>query len=83
MEPRKRMKYSKLLEPEEIQELIMEEESDEEVDINDSIEPHRIVSYSSSSSSSEEDDDDLDIQFRAEDQETRQKYYNSLDLRME
>jgi hypothetical protein len=45
MEPKKRNKYSERLEPDEIEEIMMEEESDEELeDINNSIDPHDNVS---------------------------------------
>jgi hypothetical protein len=67
MEPVKRIKYSKRLEPDEIQEIMMEEESDEELEeIHDSIDRHDNVSSSSSEEEEEEDDDneDLELQFR-------------------
>jgi hypothetical protein len=66
MEAKKRIKYSKQLETDEIEEIMMEEESDEESEeINDSIDPHENVSSSSSSSEDEDDDnEELEMQFR-------------------
>jgi hypothetical protein len=45
MEAKKRIKYSKRLEPHEIEEIMMEEESDEELEeIHDSTDPRDNVS---------------------------------------
>jgi hypothetical protein len=40
MEPQKRAQYSKLIDTEEMEEILMEEESDEELELNEFIEPH-------------------------------------------
>ncbi|XP_023727295.1 zinc finger and SCAN domain-containing protein 31-like, partial [Cryptotermes secundus] len=67
MEPQKRARYSKLLNAEELEEILMEEESYEELeDINDFIEPRENMSSSSSSSSSSSDKEaeEMEIRFR-------------------
>jgi len=58
MEPQKQAKYSKSLDPDEIEEVLMAEESDEELEDSDKVvEPHV-----QSSSSSEDDDDAEEIE---------------------
>ncbi|PNF32629.1 hypothetical protein B7P43_G17893 [Cryptotermes secundus] len=67
MEPQKRARYSKLLNAEELEEILMEEESYEELeDISDFIEPRENMSSSSSSSSSSSDKEaeEMEIRFR-------------------
>jgi hypothetical protein len=63
MEPQKRARYSKPLEPEEIEEVLMNEESDEELEETDEL----MESHVQSSSSSEEEDnaEETEITFRA------------------
>ena len=58
MEPQKRGKYSKLLEPEEIEEVLMDEDSDEELE--------EIDERMQSSSSSEDEDNtkETEVMFR-------------------
>jgi len=62
MEPHKRVKYSKSLDPDEIEEVLMDEESDEELEDRD-----RVVELRVQSSSSSEDDDveETEVAFRA------------------
>jgi hypothetical protein len=55
MEPHKRAKYSKSLDPDEIEEVLMEEESDEELEDTD-----EVVEPQVQSSSSSEDEDDTE-----------------------
>src|SRR5215469_12888690 len=58
MEPQKRGKYSKLLEPEEVEEILMDEESDEELEeIDDGVQ-------SSSSSEDEDNTEETEVMFR-------------------
>jgi len=52
MEPQKRAKYSKSLYPDEIEEVLMDEESDEELEDRDKVVEPRVKS----SPSSEDDD---------------------------
>ena len=61
MEPQKRAKHSKSLDPDEIEEVLMDEESDEELE-NEVMEP-RVES--SSSSEDEDDAEETDVAFRA------------------
>ena len=61
MEPQKRAKHSKSLDPGEIEEVLMDEESDEELE-DEVMEPR----VQSSSSSEEEDDmEETEVAFRA------------------
>ena len=55
MEPHKRAKYSKSLDPDEIEEVLMDEESDKELENWD-----KMVEPSVHSSSSSDDDDDAE-----------------------
>ncbi|PNF38681.1 hypothetical protein B7P43_G17914 [Cryptotermes secundus] len=64
MEPQKRARYSKLLDAEELEEILMEEESDEELeDTNEFIQPRANMLLPSSSSSSDEAEE-TEIRFR-------------------
>jgi hypothetical protein len=61
MEPHKRAKYSKSLDPDEIEEVLMDEESDEELEDRD-----EVVEPSVHSSSEDEDDaEETEVAFRA------------------
>ena len=63
MEPQKQAKYSKSLDPDEIEEVLMAEESDEELEDSDKVvEPHV---QSSSSSEDEDDAKETKVAFRA------------------
>jgi len=63
MEPHKRAKYSKSLDLEEIEEVLMDEESDEELEERDKVvEPHV---QSSSSSEDEDDAEETEVAFWA------------------
>jgi len=63
MEPNKRAKYSKSLDPDVIEEVLMDEESDEELEDRDEVvEPHV---QSSSSSEDEDDAKETKVAFRA------------------
>ena len=63
MEPYKRAKYPKLLDPDEIEEVLMDEESDEELEDRDEVLEPR---WKSSSSSEDEDDaEETEVAFRA------------------
>jgi hypothetical protein len=66
MEAEKRINYySKRLEGGEIEEILMEEESDEELEeINDLIHPPENASSSSSSSEEEEEEEEGEMRFR-------------------
>ena len=48
MEPHKRAKYSKSLYPDEIEEVLMDDESDEELEDRDKVVEYRVQSFSSS-----------------------------------
>ena len=62
MEPQKRAKYSKSLNPDEIEEVLTDEESDEELEDRDKVvEPH----VQSSSSSEDDDVEETEVAFRA------------------
>jgi hypothetical protein len=63
MEPQKRARYSKPLELEEIEEILMDEESDEELEETDELMESRV--QSSSSSEEEDDAEEKGITFRA------------------
>jgi len=61
MEPQKRAKYSKSLDPDEIEDVLMDEESDEELEDRDKVVKPRVQS-----SSSEDDDvEETEVAFRA------------------
>jgi hypothetical protein len=63
MQPHKRAKYSKSIDPDEIGELLMDEESDEELEDRDKVvEPHV---QSSSSSEDEDNAEESEVAFRA------------------
>jgi len=63
MELHKRAKYSKSLDPDEIEEVLMDEESDEELeDRNEVLES---CVHSSSSSEDEDDAEKTEVEFRA------------------
>jgi len=62
MEPHKRAKYSKSLDPDEIEEVLLDEDSDEELEDRDKVvEPHV---QSSSSSENEDDAEETEVAFR-------------------
>ena len=61
MEPQKRAKHSKTLDPDEIERVQMDEESDEELE-DEVMEPHV---QSSSSSEDEDDAEETEVAFRA------------------
>ena len=61
MEPQKRAKHSKSLDPDEIEEILMDEESDEELE-DEVMEP---CVRSSSSSEDEDDAEETKVAFRA------------------
>ena len=63
MEPNKRAEYSKSLDPEEIEEILMDEESDEELDDRDEVVKPRV--QSSSSSEDEDVAEETEVAFRA------------------
>jgi hypothetical protein len=63
MEPHKRAKYSKSLYPDEIKEVLMDEESDEELEDTDEVVEPRV--QSSSSSENEDDTEETEVAFRA------------------
>ncbi|PNF34306.1 hypothetical protein B7P43_G15809, partial [Cryptotermes secundus] len=64
-EPQKRAQYSKLLDAEELEEILMEEESDEELEDINKVEPQGNMSSSSSPSSSSSDKaEETEIRFR-------------------
>jgi hypothetical protein len=54
MKPQKRTQYSKCLAAEEIEEKMMEDESDEELELNEFTEPHENISSSSSGNEAED-----------------------------
>ena len=63
MEPQKRAKYSKSLEPDEIEKVLMDEESDEELGETDEVmEP---LVQSSSSLDDDDDTEETEVTFRA------------------
>ena len=62
MEPQKRAKYSKSLDPDEIEEVLMDEESDEELEDRDKVVKPRVQS---SSSSEEYDVEETEVALRA------------------
>ena len=80
MEPHKLAKYSKSLNPEEIEEVLMDEESDEELEDRD----EEVESSVHSSSSSEEEDDaeETEVAFRATRAGIRKISWILLDLQM-
>ena len=62
MEPHKRAKYSKSLDPDEIEAVLMDEDSDEELEDRDKVmEPHV---QSSLSSENEDDPEETEVAFR-------------------
>ena len=63
METHKRTKCSKSLDPDEIEEVMMDEESDEELEDTDEVVEPRV--QSSSSSEDEEDAEETEVEFRA------------------
>jgi hypothetical protein len=63
MEPQKRVKYSKSLDLDEIEEVLMDEESDEELEDRDEVMEPRV--YPSSSSEDEDDAEETKVKFRA------------------
>ena len=63
MEPNKRAEYSKSLDPEEIEEILMDEESDEELEDRDEVVKPRV--QSSSSSEDEDVAEETEVAFRA------------------
>ena len=63
MEPHKRAKYSNSLDPDEIEEVLMDEESDEELEDRDEVVESSV--HSSSSSEDEDDAEEPEVVFRA------------------
>jgi hypothetical protein len=63
MEPHKRAKYSKSLDPDEIEEVLMDEKSDEELEDRDEVVEPRV--QSSSSSEDKDDAEETDVAFQA------------------
>ena len=63
METHKRAKCSKSLDPDEIEEVLMDEESDEELEDTDEVVEPRV--QSSSSSEDEDDAEETEVAFRA------------------
>jgi len=63
MEPHKQPKYSKSLDPDEIEEVLMVEESDEELEDRDKVVEPRV--QSSLSSEDEDDVEETEVAFRA------------------
>jgi len=63
MEPHKRAKYSKSLDPDEIEDVLMDEESDEELEDRDEVVESSV--HSSSSSEDEDDAEETEVAFRA------------------
>ena len=62
MEPHKQAKYSKSLDPGEIEEVLMDEESDEELEDRDEVFEHRVQS---SSSEDKDDAEETRVEFWA------------------
>ena len=62
MEHQKRAKYSKSLDPDEIEEMLMDEDSDEELEDRDEVMEPRV--QSSSSSENEDDPEETEVSFR-------------------
>jgi len=63
MEPHIRAKYSKSLDPDEIEEVLMDDKSDEELEKRDEVMEHRV--QSSSSSEDEDDTEETEVAFWA------------------
>ena len=63
MEPQKRAKCSKSLEPDEIEKVLMDEESDEKLEETDKVMEPRV--QSSSSLEDEDDTEETEVTFRA------------------
>ena len=61
MEPHKRAKYSKSLDPDEIEEVLLDEDSDEELEDRDEVMEPRVQS---SSSENEDDAEETEVAFR-------------------
>jgi hypothetical protein len=74
MEPRNGRKYSKLLKPEEIEEVLMDEDSDEELEETDE------CMQSASSSEDEDNTEETDVMFRTRRTEDSPMSLISLDL---
>jgi len=62
MEPHKQAKYSKSLDPDEIEEVLLDEDSDEELEDRDEVVEPRV--QSSSSSENEDDAEETEVAFR-------------------
>jgi len=62
MEPHKRAKYSKSLDPDEIEEVLLDEDSDEELEDRDEVVEPRV--QSSSSSENEDDAEETEVVFQ-------------------
>jgi len=63
MEPHKRAKYSKSLDPDKIEEVLLDEESDKELEDRDEVVEPRV--QSSSSSEDEDDVEETEVVFRS------------------
>ena len=59
MEPHKRAKYSKSLDPDEIEDVLLDEDSDEELEDRDEVVEPRV--QSSSSSENEDDAEETEV----------------------
>ena len=80
MEPHKRAKYSKSLDPDEIEAVLMDEDSDEELEDRDKVmEPHV---QSSLSSENEDDPEETEVAFRTTRAGDSSDFLNLLDLQM-
>ena len=62
MEPHKQAKYSKSLDPDEIEEVLLDEDSDEELEDRDEV--VELCVQSSSSSENEDDAEETEVAFR-------------------
>ena len=62
MEPHERAKYSKSLDADEIEEVLMDEDSDEELEERDKVKEPRVQS---SSSSEDDDTEEIEVTFQA------------------
>jgi len=74
MEPHKRAKYSKSLDPDEIGEVLMNEESDKELEDRDEVVEHRV--QPSSSSEDKDDAEETEVAFRATRAEDSSNFLN-------
>ena len=80
MEPNKRSKYSKSLDPDEIEEVLLDEDSDEELKDRDEVVESRV--QSSSSSENKDDAEEPEVAFRTTRAGDSSDFLNLLDLQM-